>query len=163
MRSFIKAPLKAAIGPVNLDKSLKTVLGIFNHEIRKKVSLNYEVDETLEILGFDIKLFQLWSNLVKNALEAMSEVPKGNLSIYSSSDDKTISINISNNGPMIPEEIQGKIFNKFFSTKLHKSGTGIGLSIVKTILEDHNADIKFTSTPVCTTFSVIFRKTKTNG
>jgi signal transduction histidine kinase len=160
MRSFIKAPLKAAIGPVNLDKSLKTVLGIFNHEIRKKVQLTYEVNHHLSIIGSDIKLFQLWSNLIKNALEAMEEKTHRQLIIRSIETHNTISIAIANNGEMIEESLRKKIFDKFFSTKLKKSGTGLGLSIVQSILEDHNAHIDLESLPELTTFKITFNTSK---
>jgi signal transduction histidine kinase len=59
---------------------------------------------------------------------------------------------------MIPAELREKIFDKFFSTKTHKSGTGLGLSIVKTIIEEHNAQLDLESNEGLTTFVVTFKK-----
>lgn len=59
---------------------------------------------------------------------------------------------------MIPEEIKDQIFNKFFSTKHHKLGTGIGLSIVNSIVTEHHAHLHFDSNPEQTTFAVTFNK-----
>jgi signal transduction histidine kinase len=155
--------VNASFAPTNLDQTLKTVLSVFNHDIRKKIILNYAVDNALEINADEIKLFQLWSNLIKNAIEAMDEQQNRILSIYSVDEKNTIKICIANNGEMISEEIKAQIFNKFFTTKHHKSGTGLGLSIVSSIISDHNAEIQLESTQEQTTFSVIFKKTNSNG
>jgi PAS domain S-box-containing protein len=165
LRTFMKGSgsVNASFAPTNLDQTLKTVLSVFNHDIRKKIILNYAVDNALEINADEIKLFQLWSNLIKNAIEAMDEQQNRILSIYSVDEKNTIKICIANNGEMISEEIKAQIFNKFFTTKHHKSGTGLGLSIVSSIISDHNAEIQLESTQEQTTFSVIFKKTNSNG
>ena len=48
-------------------------MGIFNYELRQNVDLKFEVDPDLVMVGYDVKLFQLWSNLIKNAFEAMED------------------------------------------------------------------------------------------
>lgn len=144
--------------PINVFQTIQTVLTIFSHKIRKKIKLHCTVDDSIMIFGSEVKMFQLWSNIIKNALEAMEEKTNGQLSIESSVESDKVNIHIANNGDMIPEQIQKVIFNKFFSTKLNKSGTGLGLSIVKSILEDHNASISFDSNPILTTFTITFNK-----
>jgi signal transduction histidine kinase len=115
------------------------------------------VDQTLEIDGFDSKLFQLWSNILKNAIEAMEEREEyGLIKIYSSVNQSSVTITIENNGPKIPDNIQKQIFTKFFTTKAEQNGTGLGLNIVQNIIEDHNAQIKLTSDDDWTRFSITF-------
>ena len=51
----------------------KTVLTIFNYELKRNIDVEFTVPDSLSLLGFDIKLFQLWSNIIKNAIEAMDD------------------------------------------------------------------------------------------
>jgi signal transduction histidine kinase len=159
LRSFIKDQRNATKGLVNLHDNISIVLNIFNFQIKNTVDLFFDVDNTLSIEGFDIKLFQLWSNLIKNAIESMEETgQRGLLKIYSTETPTEISISVENNGPEIPMEIQEKIFEKFYTTKSKKSGSGLGLSIVKNIIDEHQASVILQSSSKMTKFSVTFNK-----
>jgi len=107
-------------------------------------------------MGYDIKLFQLWSNIVKNALESMSEQDDKYLGIIAVHEKKKIVVTFENNGPKIPEDIVKKIFTKFYTTKSKKSGSGLGLNIVKNVLKEHEATIKLESTDKITKFIITF-------
>ena len=65
-------------------------------------------------------------------------------------------VTFENNGPKIPDEIVTSIFNKFYTTKAKKSGSGLGLSIVKNVLREHKANIKIESTENMTKFIITF-------
>ncbi|MCE2681833.1 MAG: PAS domain S-box protein [Cryomorphaceae bacterium] len=159
LRTFIKDHQHGTKGPVNLYQNISTVLSVFDYEIRRNTDLKFEVDRNLTIHAFDIKLFQLWSNIIKNGLESMEEnQARGMLHIYSTETNKTISISLENNGPMITKEIQERIFEKFFTTKSAKNGTGLGLNIVKNILDEHDAFISLDSNEKLTTFTITFKK-----
>jgi PAS domain S-box-containing protein len=159
LRSFIKNPKNNAKSSINLHQNISTVLNIFNFELKRTANVEFEVGEKIEVEAYDIKLFQLWSNLIKNAIEAMEESEeRGLLKIYSSIEQNYVNIVIENNGPKIPEEIQNEIFNKFYTTKSSKNGTGLGLNIVKNIIEDHDARIKLESTNESTKFIITFNK-----
>ena len=144
---------------VNLKENLSSVLNIFNFELEQKVKVDLKIADSIVIYGYDIKLFQLWSNIIKNALEAM-ESNKGDklLKISASETKDTISVSIKNNGPAIPIENQHKIFEKFYSTKVGLSSSGLGMSIVKNIITDHGAKILLESTDLFTTFTINFKK-----
>ena len=89
----------------------------------------------------------------------MSEMKdKGLLRIISSNSATHIQISVENNGPMIPHEIQDRIFEKFFTTKGHKNGTGLGLSIINSVLQEHNAELDLFSNDLVTKFIVKFKK-----
>jgi signal transduction histidine kinase len=97
--------------------------------------------------------------LIKNAVESMSELDqRGLLRIVSSQTDKHIIINVENNGPKIPQDIQNKIFEKFFTTKSAKNGSGLGLSIVSSVIQEHNAEIEMFSNDLVTKFIIKFKK-----
>ena len=157
VRAFIKGEASQNIKKkFNIRENIATVLGVFNYELRKDIDLNFEVDPSLEFEGYDVKLFQLWSNIIKNALEAMDEQEEKYLGIYSSIESNKVKITFENNGPMIPIEVRENMFKKFYTTKSKKSGSGLGLSIVRNILIEHNATIDVYSDDELTKFIVTF-------
>ncbi len=157
LRSFIKDQRNSDKGPVNLYENINTVLNVFNYELKRSVELVFEVDRSLYIEGFDIKLFQLWSNILKNAIESMDQLnDRGIIKITAESTKEYITIYIANNGPRIPTEVKERMFEKFYTTKAKRNGSGLGLSIVKSVLEEHGAQMTLESTDDWTTFSFVF-------
>ena len=156
MRAFIKGESVLEPKKINLRENISTVLGVFNYEISQNVNLVFEVDSSIELMGYDIKLFQLWSNIVKNGLEAMSGQKDRYLGIFTEIKANQLNVIFENNGPKIPDDIVDIIFQKFYSTKKNRSGSGLGLSIVKNVLEDHRADIKVESNETLTKFIITF-------
>ncbi len=156
MRAFIKGENVLEQKMINLRDNISTVLGVFNYEISLHVNLVFEVDSSIEFMGYDIKLFQLWSNIVKNGLEAMSEQKERYLGIFAERKEGQLKVVFENNGPKIPDEIAETIFQKFYTTKAKKSGSGLGLSIVKNVLKEHQADIIVESSETLTKFIITF-------
>lgn len=159
LRSFIKDQKNSGRGIVNLNANILSVLNIFSFEIAKSCDLKFDVDKSLEINGFEIRLFQLWSNIIKNAIEAIEETNrKGKIRIYSKESSERFIIIIENNGPKIPDDVINSMFKKFFTTKGQKNGSGLGLSIVNKILEEHEASIDVSSDDTLTRFEISFPK-----
>jgi PAS domain S-box-containing protein len=157
VRSFIKGEVSQnEKREFNLRENIATVLGIFNYELRQNVDLKFEVDPNLVMVGYDVKLFQLWSNLIKNAFEAMDEQEEKFIGIYSTVEPGQIQLVFENNGPKIQDDVMDNMFKKFYTTKSKKSGSGLGLSIVKNILNEHNATIEVNSNEQSTKFIVTF-------
>ncbi|HEY9708899.1 MAG TPA: ATP-binding protein, partial [Oculatellaceae cyanobacterium] len=105
------------------------------------------------VLCYPDALNQVWTNLIHNALQAMNY--RGTLIIDVMQQDQQAHISITDTGSGIPEEIKPKIFKPFFTTKPPGEGSGIGLDIVKKILEKHQGRIEFESIPGKTKFTVI--------
>jgi PAS domain S-box-containing protein len=139
---------------VNLANNLRTVLNVFNHQLKSNIDLQFDVSEDLVVFGYENKLYQLWSNLIKNAIDAIGD--SGQLIIKGKSNGNLIEVTVTNSGKMIPVEIQDRIFEKFFTTKSSANGTGLGLSIVKKVIEEHSAKIRLTSDDAFTSFIVTF-------
>jgi PAS domain S-box-containing protein len=156
LRTFVRFDQHSTKGPVNLNDNIATVLNVFNYEINSKVELQFNVDSTITIEGYEIKLYQLWSNLIKNAIEAISGC--GKLIIESKETEKSFEISIENDGDVIPDDVLQNMFTKFYTTKSKSNGTGLGLSIVQNVIEDHHAKIHVTSIPNSTRFTVTFYK-----
>jgi len=159
LRSFIKDQRNSDKGPVNVFENINTVLNVFNYEIKRSVELVFEVDRSLFVEGFDIKLFQLWSNIIKNAIESLDQFKdRGIIKIIAESTPDYVTVHISNNGPKIPAEVKERMFEKFYTTKARRNGSGLGLSIVKSVLDEHGAQMTLESTDEWTTFSFVFRR-----
>lgn len=106
-------------------------------------------------------LKQVWINLMDNSIKFSPE--NGKVSFYIIEKDNQLQITIANTGPMIPEDIQKRIFNKYWQEDLsHASeGTGIGLSISKKIIELHQGSIRVNSNEERTKF-IVFLPIKIN-
>lgn len=163
IRSFINKGEETGRTVIVVEDNIRVVLNVFQHELKKDVDLEMNIEKGLTIDGFDIKLFQLWSNLIKNSLDAMDYQTEKKIWIRGSKTEKGVLVEFSNNGPQIPQEYLDKIFRKFFTTKSNKKGTGLGLSIVKNVLEAHHAKIEVSSDANLTRFSMLFPFSASGG
>ncbi len=137
----------------NIIEGIETVLTLYYNQFKQGVEVirNYETDLP-SILCYPDELNQVWTNLVHNALQAMGN--KGTLTVDVKRHNSTMSISITDSGKGIPVEIQEKIFEPFFTTKPTGEGSGLGLNIVKQIVEKHEGKIQVYSIPGKTTFTV---------
>ena len=90
---------------------------------------------------------QVFNNLIKNAWEAMAETPEPNIRVKGQrdADPNFVLVTVKDNGPGIPKEIQEKIWVSFFTTKGGSGGTGLGLSAVMQIVNQHGGSISLES------------------
>ena len=160
LRLFIREKRNAESGTVNIKNNIEAVVNIFSHKIKNQVDLTVDIDPDIHIKGFDVRLFQLWSNLIKNALESMEDQNEKILKLYSQVSRSNYTITVENNGPKIKDEFKHKIFNKFFTTKGKRNGSGLGLSIVKNVLEEHQGKIDLKSDEMKTRFIIKFNRIK---
>ncbi len=137
---------------VNITEGIDTVLTLYQNQLKQGVDVIQNYAELPPIFCYPDDLSQVWTNLVHNALQAMDY--KGTLTIDVAMPANYMVINITDSGIGIPDEIQPKIFEPFFTTKRAGEGSGLGLDIVKKIIEKHDGKITFTSEPGKTTFSV---------
>ncbi len=112
-----------------------------------------DLPEDLQVVGNEGELSQVFTNLLVNAIDAMS-AHGGLLTVQAASEGGRARVVISDTGPGIPREIQPRIFQPFFSTKKDRGGTGLGLSISFNIVERHNGEIRFATRPGGTQFTV---------
>jgi two-component system sensor histidine kinase HydH len=100
------------------------------------------------------QLKQVFVNLLSNAVQAMAD-DGGELVVETGADEGFVFVRFSDNGPGIPSEMIGKVFDPFVSTR--DDGTGLGLTIVHRIVDDHDGHIEVSSEQgVGTTFTVWF-------
>jgi len=154
LRFYIKEGKKEALEKISLAENITTVLRVFQNDLNKGIQVQMNVHEEIELYGYRSKLYQLWSNIIKNAVDALGS--RGNIFIQIYREDGGIWVSIANDGPKIPDNVLPRIFNKFFTTKESTSGTGLGLNIVKEIIVEHNAEIVVNSSSTLTEFKVRF-------
>lgn len=136
----------------NVITSIETVLTIYQNQIKQNVELVRNYQSIPNISCYPDDLNQVWTNIIHNALQAMEY--KGKLEVDVFTEDENVVIAITDSGTGIPEGIKDKIYDPFFTTKKQGEGMGIGLDIVKKIVDKHKGDIRVSSMPGKTTFRV---------
>ena len=143
---------------INVSEQIRTcVLLLENQWTKKNIDLSLEFDEH-EIIANEELLKQVFINLLDNAIKFSPENETVSVEITDSKD--VISVSIKNGGKGIPKENQAKIFNKFYQAdESHATkGNGIGLAIVKKIVELHHGHISVKSKDGETVFTVMLPK-----
>lgn len=132
-----------------------TMLG---HKIRQgNVEIVEEfVDPMPPVRVYVGEMNQVWTNLIDNALDAMSQNQKGVLTIKIITEDEFIKVSVIDNGEGISQELLSKVFDPFYTTKPMGKGTGLGLEVVQRIVRQHNGVVKVNSVPGRTEFIVCF-------
>lgn len=130
---------------LNINQLLLEILAQAPHLApMAKVTVIEELDDSLPHLAADrLKLRQVFTNLILNALQAMEGV--GMLTVVTRSIDSGVEVQVQDTGPGIPAEICSKIFNPFFTTRA--MGTGLGLSVSYGIVQALGGEIEVESTP----------------
>jgi signal transduction histidine kinase len=137
-----------------LHRGLENTLLILKHKLRAKhitVERDFAADlPTVTAKGSDLN--QVWTNLIDNAVDAMTE--RGTLKIRTKREPMDVMIEIRDNGAGIPEHLRTRIFEPFFTTKSVGEGTGLGLDTVARIVRQHRGNIRVESKPGDTCFQV---------
>jgi signal transduction histidine kinase len=113
---------QAPVQNVDIVKSLETTLTILNHKLKRGVTVARDYQKVpLLVNSFGSELNQVWTNLIDNAIDAMSG--KGELRVRTYRDDGCVVVEIGDSGPGISPDVQSRIFEPFFTTKGVGEGT----------------------------------------
>lgn len=148
---------QAPVQNVDLRAGLEDTLLLLSHKTKGvEIDRDYGPDvPEIEALGSELN--QVWTNLIDNALYALAEAEteQPRLAIRTMATDGGVAVEIEDNGPGIPEEIQHRVFDSFFTTKPPGSGTGLGLDISRNIvIYHHGGNLTVDSEPGRTRFRV---------
>ncbi len=141
--------------PVNVNDLIETSVSLIMSSFG---SSSVDVLLDMEPGGLSVKadavqIEQVLTNMFKNAFEAMGA--KGRLTVRSRRNGSEVLIIVRDTGPGIPAELQSRIFNPFFTTKIRGSGTGLGLSICNGIIRKHGGRLELDSSSEGTEFRII--------
>jgi signal transduction histidine kinase len=138
---------------IDIVKTLENTLTILNHKLKRGVTVHRDYQPVpLLVNSFGSELNQVWTNLIDNAIDAMSG--KGELGVHTYREDNWVIVEIRDSGPGISPEVLPRIFEPFFTTKGVGEGTGLGLDTVQRIIRKHRGNIQVRSKPGDTCFQV---------
>lgn len=124
---------------VDLPASLNFVLELLEERFQQqKVRLEHDGDwpQSLWVRGDDVRLEQLLTNLLRNALDALNDMPNGVIRLHVEVTTEQMRLTIHDNGPGLPQEVIEQMFDPFFTTKPVGEGLGLGLFISYGIAQD---------------------------
>jgi signal transduction histidine kinase len=136
----------------DINHGIRTVLTLYQTLLKQGCEVVELLGDIPQISCYPDELNQVWTNLIHNAIYAMKN--KGTLTITTEKRGEKIKVTFTDNGSGIPEDIQPHIFDSFYTTKPAGEGSGLGLGICKRIIDKHDGEITFASTPGNTVFTV---------
>ena len=143
LKTYLHTSNNEEMETVNIRDNMETVLTIYQNRLKQGIQVIKNYGEVPDVIGFPDKLNQVWTNLIVNAVQAMNNV--GVLTIGIEKEGDHVLVSIKDTGMGISKENQEKIFTPFFTTKISGEGSGLGLDIIKRILNEHKASITFES------------------
>jgi signal transduction histidine kinase len=143
----------------------------------QEVQINDELDNTLEVLAYELEevemvrkydddlppitayggeLNQVWTSLIDNAIDAVKgEVDEPRITLRTTCEGDRVLVEVADNGPGVPEELQARVFEPYFTTKGVGAGSGLGLDVsYRIVVGRHGGDIRVISRPGDTRFQV---------
>lgn len=149
---------QAPVQMVDIHQGIDDTLLILSHKLKSGPSVRREYQPDLpKIMGYGSELNQVWTNILDNAIDALKDMPPGEglITIRTQKDGDWAIVEIEDNGPGIPADIQSRIFEPFFTTKPPGEGTGLGLDIsYNIVVNKHRGDIRLESEPGRTCFQI---------
>jgi signal transduction histidine kinase len=143
---------------VDIEQGIDVTLRMFHHQLKYGIEVSRKFAGNLpKVTGNGSALNQIWTNLIDNAIDAVNSLPKDQhklLSVRTAVEPEGVLVEIGDNGPGIPPDVQNRMFEPFFTTKPVGEGTGLGLDIVQRIIRNHKASIRMESQPGRTIFQV---------
>jgi signal transduction histidine kinase len=140
MRSAIDAaaPVRAVVALVELEAR------------RRRVAIDLATPGRTDAYADADQLQQVALNLVRNALDASP--PESRIRVDVGGDDEVLEVRVSDEGSGVPEPLRSKLFDAFFTTKISSGGSGLGLLVVRSIVQEHGGTVRFDSygPPGCT-------------
>jgi len=143
LKNYARFDSSGEMVKANLVEGIETVLTLYHNQLKHGVEVRRNLSEVPHIPCYPDELNQVWTNLVHNALQAMDH--KGILTISLDCTDGNVVARFSDTGRGIPKELKERIFDPFFTTKPAGEGSGLGLHIVRRIIDKHEGQIRVDS------------------
>jgi len=128
---------------ISIDSLIEQSLTLVANELKYKVKIVKSLNANVSVMAFPQKLLQVFINMLVNASHAIENT--GRISIYSGIVKDEINIRFEDDGSGISQEHLKNIFDPFFTTKPVGKGTGLGLHIVRSIIDEHDGHIEASS------------------
>jgi signal transduction histidine kinase len=147
---------QAPIQEIDLHRGIESTLTMLRHKLDESgITVTREYDQSLpHISAYGSELNQVWTNIIDNAIDSIGN--HGRIIIRTRKENNNyIVVEITDDGPGIPKDLQQRLFEPFFTTKGLGKGTGLGLSIsYRIVTETHKGEISVSSEPGSTCFQI---------
>jgi len=154
IKEFTYVDRETVMQPVNVGQDLVNTITVLRAKAKaRSANVSIVVEPGLPpVSAYGGELNQVWLNLIDNALDAVA--PGGHVQVQAKAAIGKVVVQIVDDGPGIPATVLPKIFDPFFTTKPVGQGTGLGLDIVRRLLNRHSGDVEVDSHPGHTVFTV---------
>jgi two-component system nitrogen regulation sensor histidine kinase NtrY len=155
-REYTSLP-KPKMATLRIKDLIENVAQLMKNEIKKtNIHFHHETSSEYLTIQADVEMIeQVLINLLKNAIEALTETENPTLTLIGHASDNVVKIEVVDNGPGIIKEAMEHIFVPFYTTK--RTGSGIGLSLSRQIMQMHKGSLSVESEPYTkTTFTLKF-------
>ena len=151
MKRFSHASITES-APADINEALETTLAVCRNEYKYVASVSLEMGELPAVTCNIGELNQVFLNLIINAAQALEEQVSdsgelGVISISTKLAGSDVQIEIADDGPGIPREVQERIYEPFFTTKKVGQGTGQGLALARNTIDRHGGSLECVSEP----------------
>jgi signal transduction histidine kinase len=144
---------QAKVTPADIHEGIENTLVILHSELKYGITVTRKYAELPVVPVYVDELNQVWTNLIHNAVQALGG--RGEILIETKLEGPMVAVSVQDNGPGIPSDVMPRIFEPFFTTKAKGEGTGLGLGIVKQIIDKHGGRIDVASKPGETRFTIL--------
>lgn len=129
----------------SVDEVIDDALELLSHRIvRSKVTVERDIDSTLQLTGERQAFFSLLFNLVLNGADAVSDVDQPKVWVRAGAREQTMVLEVEDSGPGVPPDHRTKIFDPFFTSKPSGEGTGLGLHLAQQAAEQFGGTVQLT-------------------
>ena len=144
---------RAPLQDVDINRSLEDTVSVLGYKL-DGIEVGFDLDPNLpRVAAYGGELNQVWTALLDNAIDAVGG--GGRVGVRTTCEKDLVLVEVSDDGPGIPEHIRGRIFEPFFTTKDVGSGTGLGLDVAyRIVVGRHGGDIHVVSERGATRFEV---------
>jgi signal transduction histidine kinase len=146
---------QAPLQEVYVNEELDNTLEMLAYEL-EGVEVVREYDDLPRITAYGGELNQVWTALIDNALDAVAEAEEpARITLRTACEGDRVLVEVADNGPGIPEELQARVFEPYFTTKGVGAGSGLGLDVsYRIVVGRHGGDLRLVSRPGYTRFQV---------
>ncbi|MBL9013309.1 MAG: GAF domain-containing protein, partial [Myxococcales bacterium] len=154
LKSYSHLDQQATRTYADLHEGIETTLALLHHALRDTV-VERRFGNLPRVPVYVDELNQVWTNLIQNAQQALGvRTTPGKIVVETALEGETAVVRVIDDGPGVPADVLPRIFEPFFTTKPKGEGTGLGLGIVRQIVDKHGGEIRCESEPGRTMFEV---------
>ena len=140
LKNYSRKQVTADLEPLDIVDNVQTVLTIYANQLKYGFTVHEDYDADIPPMqGYPDELNQVWTNIIHNAMQAMPD--GGDLYLSVKREGDQVVTRIRDTGTGIPDDVLPKIFEAFYTTKGAGEGSGLGLDIVKKIVDKHQGTI----------------------